>query len=48
MFEVGAFFYSHRNRIDHQSPRVVPGQLLASGFNFQFPDLREALKNLYE
>lgn len=29
-----------------ESQRVLPGKLLASGFQFQFPELRPALKNL--
>ncbi|MGD1089065.1 MAG: DUF1731 domain-containing protein, partial [Verrucomicrobiota bacterium] len=28
--------------------RVVPGRFLEAGFKFQFPDVRGALKNLYE
>jgi NAD dependent epimerase/dehydratase family enzyme len=28
--------------------RCVPERWLAAGFKFQFPDLPEALKNLYE
>jgi uncharacterized protein (TIGR01777 family) len=48
MLEVGAFFIRTEAELIIKSRRVVPGRLLASGFKFQFPDLRNALKNLYE
>ncbi|HEX3890288.1 MAG TPA: TIGR01777 family oxidoreductase [Verrucomicrobiae bacterium] len=48
MLEVGAAFLRTETELILKSRRVVPGRLLASGFQFQFPDLREALINLYE
>ncbi len=48
MLEIGAFFIRTETELIIKSRRVVPGRLLASGFQFQFPDLRGALKNLYE
>lgn len=46
MLEVGAFFLRTETELILKSRRVVPGRLLAAGFQFQFPELREALKNL--
>jgi uncharacterized protein (TIGR01777 family) len=46
MLEVGAFFLRTETELILKSRRVVPEKLLASGFHFQFPDLRGALKNL--
>ncbi|MGH7977260.1 MAG: TIGR01777 family oxidoreductase [Limisphaerales bacterium] len=46
MLEVGAFFLRTETELILKSRRVVPGKLLASGFQFQFPDLQVALKNL--
>jgi hypothetical protein len=46
MLEIGAFFLRTETELILKSRRVVPGKLLASGFHFQFPDLRGALKNL--
>lgn len=48
MLEVGAFFLRTETELILKSRRVVPGKLTASGFQFQFPDLRGALKNLCE
>jgi uncharacterized protein (TIGR01777 family) len=48
MLEVGAIFLRTETELILKSRRVVPGKLLGSGFQFQFPDLRDALKNLYE
>jgi len=48
MLEVGAFFLRTETELILKSRRVVPGKLLASGFQFQFPDLRGALKDLCE
>jgi uncharacterized protein (TIGR01777 family) len=48
MLEVGAFFLRTETELILKSRRVVPGKLLASGFQFQFPDLRGALKELCE
>jgi uncharacterized protein len=43
MLEVGAFFIRTETELIIKSRRVVPGRLLASGFKFQFPELRGAL-----
>jgi uncharacterized protein len=48
MLEIGAVFLRTETELILKSRRVVPGRLLASGFQFQFPDLRGALKSLYE
>lgn len=48
MLEIGAFFLRTETELILKSRRVVPGKLLASGFQFQFPDLCGALKNLCE
>lgn len=48
MLEIGAFFLRTETELILKSRRVVPGKLLASGFQFQFPELRDALKNLCE
>ena len=46
MLEIGAFFIRTETELIIKSRRVVPGRLLASGFKFQFPELRGALANL--
>ncbi len=46
MLEVGAFFIRTETELIIKSRRVVPGRLLASGFQFQFPDLRGALADI--
>jgi len=46
MLEVGAFFLRTETELILKSRRVVPGRLLASGFEFRFPKLDGALKNL--
>jgi uncharacterized protein (TIGR01777 family) len=46
MLEVGAFFLRTETELLLKSRRVVPGKLLASGFQFRFPNLEEALRNL--
>jgi len=46
MLEVGAFILRTETELILKSRRVVPGRLMASGFQFQFPKLDEALKNL--
>jgi uncharacterized protein (TIGR01777 family) len=46
MLEVGAFFLRTETELLLKSRYVVPGKLTASGFEFQFPELRAALKNL--
>lgn len=48
MLEAGAFFLRTETELILKSRRVVPGKLSDSGFQFQFPDLRDALKNLCE
>ena len=46
MLEVGAFFIRTETELIIKSRRVVPGRLLASGFKFQFPELRGALDDI--
>ena len=46
MLEVGAFFIRTETELMLKSRYVVPGKLLASGFQFQFPELRGALADL--
>jgi uncharacterized protein (TIGR01777 family) len=46
MLEVGAFFLRTETELILKSRRVVPGRLLASGFQFQFPKLEEALRDI--
>ncbi len=46
MLEIGAFFLRTETELIFKSRRVVPGRLLASGFEFRFPHLREALQDL--
>ena len=46
MLEVGAVFLRTETELILKSRRVVPGRLLASGFQFQFSEMRAALKNL--
>jgi len=46
MLEVGAFFLRTETELIIKSRRVAPAKLLASGFKFQFPELRAALENL--
>jgi len=48
MLEIGAIFLRTETELILKSRRVVPGKLLASGFQFQFPNLCGALENLYE
>jgi uncharacterized protein len=48
MLEIGAFFLRTETELILKSRRVVPGKLTAAGFQFQFSDLRGALKNLCE
>lgn len=47
MLEVGAFFIRTETELIIKSRRVVPGRLLASGFEYQYPELPGALKNLF-
>ncbi len=46
MLEVGAFFLRTETELLIKSRRVMPGRLLAAGFQFHFPHLREALDDL--
>ncbi len=46
MLEIGAFFLRTETELILKSRRVVPGRLLASGFEFKFPDFKSALENL--
>jgi uncharacterized protein (TIGR01777 family) len=46
MLEVGAFFIRTETELIIKSRRVAPGRLLASGFKFQFPELRGALADI--
>ncbi|PAW83664.1 MAG: TIGR01777 family protein [Pedosphaera sp. Tous-C6FEB] len=46
MLEIGAFFLRTETELILKSRRVVPGKLLASGFAFRFPTMREALADL--
>lgn len=46
MLEIGAFFLRTETELILKSRRVVPGRLLAGGFDFRFPNMREALQNL--
>jgi hypothetical protein len=46
MLEVGAFFLRTETELIIKSRRVIPGKLLAGGFQFRFPELRAALKEL--
>jgi hypothetical protein len=46
MLEIGAFFLRTETELILKSRRVVPGKLLASGFQFHFPQLENALRDL--
>jgi uncharacterized protein (TIGR01777 family) len=46
MLEVGAFFLRTETELIIKSRCVTPGVLLASGFQFQFPSVPEALRDL--
>ena len=46
MLEIGAFFLRTETELVLKSRRVIPGKLLASGFQFHFPELENALRNL--
>jgi uncharacterized protein (TIGR01777 family) len=46
MLEVGAFFLRTETELILKSRRVIPGRLLASGFQFRFPEIKEAFENL--
>ena len=46
MLEIGAFIMRTETELLLKSRRVVPGKLLASGFQFGFPGMEAALRNL--
>ena len=46
MLEIGAFFLGTETELLLKSRRVVPGRLLASGFEFKYPDLKGALEQI--
>jgi len=46
MLEVGAFFLRTETELLLKSRNVIPGKLLASGFEFCFPRMEEALRDL--
>lgn len=46
MLEVGAFFLRTETELIMKSRRVVPGRLLASGFEFRFPEFKRAVEDL--
>jgi hypothetical protein len=48
MLEIGAFFMRTESELILKSRRVVPGRLLAAGFQFDFPDWPEAAVELCE
>ncbi len=47
LLEFGAFFLRTETELIIKSRRVVPRRLLESGFEFHFPHLREAVKDLH-
>lgn len=46
MLEIGAFFMRTETELILKSRRVVPGRLLESGFEFEFPNWENAVKDL--
>jgi hypothetical protein len=46
MLEIGAFVMQTETELIIKSRRVVPGRLLAAGFDFCFPEMEEALNDL--
>jgi len=46
MLEVGAFFLRTETELLLKSRNVIPGRLLASGFQFCYPRMEEALRDL--
>ena len=46
MMEVGAFLMRTESELVLKSRRVVPGRLLGAGFQFRFPEWREAARDL--
>ncbi|MCE9519946.1 MAG: TIGR01777 family oxidoreductase [Verrucomicrobia bacterium] len=47
MLEIGAFFLRTETELILKSRRVIPGKLLADGFEFRFPTMRDALQDLF-
>jgi hypothetical protein len=46
MLELGAWFLRTETELILKSRRVIPGRLLQSGFNFQFPEWESAARDL--
>jgi hypothetical protein len=46
MLEIGAFVMRTETELMIKSRRVVPGKLLASGFQFNFPTFEGALEDI--
>ena len=46
MLEVGAFFLRTETELIIKSRRVIPARLMASGFQFRFSNLEDAVRNL--
>ena len=46
MLEVGAFFMRTETELMIKSRRAVPGKLVASGFEFKYPNFEEAVREL--
>jgi NAD dependent epimerase/dehydratase family enzyme len=46
LIEIGAFFLRTESELVLKSRRVVPGRLLEGGFEFEFPEWREAAEDL--
>jgi uncharacterized protein len=46
MLEVGAIFLKTETELILKSRRVIPGRLLQEGFQFQFPEWKEAARDL--
>ena len=48
MLEIGAFFMRTETELVLKSRRVVPTRLLESGFKFEFPEWKDAARDLYK
>ena len=46
MIEIGTWFMRSESELVLKSRRVAPGRLLAAGFTFDFPNWREAARDL--
>ena len=46
MLETGAFLLRTETELIIKSRRVIPGRLLASGFQFRFSKLEDALREI--